>query len=361
MSLKLIKEAQLNSTISAERKAVLEVLKDVVGVKSLSELMEAFRPSGEDYTKWLEVIAGYAEEEGVPINTKGSFADVASAVLDNDPANPPEEMRAAIINKLWNDHKGAKHTNKVEKIAKAQEDEEAVRNAARSMMGRHRGDENEEDVYGASQGEESQHEIPSDGEGSDIVGDSNEEDDMFGYYIVNNGKVVTGPFDEEEDAYQALNDETNRGNEEENDSNDDKVLLGRADEDGYFVPSLDDIGEPHEDRISLGPVVLSTGSSPQENEEKSVPRYFTSKQTTEKADSTSMLQQAITTPREHISDALKKVEQEGKDAWKAHGVPKNPHPPKTMAHKSWEKGLKNAVKSEYGIDKPVLVTPSRKR
>lgn len=402
MSLKLIKEAQLATTISPDKLATYNVLKEAMGVNSLSALMEAFRPSPEDFAKWLEVIGGFAEEEGLSINQRSNFNDVASAVLDNDPANPPEEMRTAIINKLWNDHKAAKHLGKVEKLANAQEDEEAVRKAARSMMGKHRNSEDEEfDIFGASQGEEDQHKIPSahqdgdddDDNGTDNIVDhgDNQEDDMVGYYIVNNGRVVTGPFDDEEEAMQEMNDETTRGGDDS--ANEDKVLFGKADEDGYFIPDLDHededsdedgvdddnydnyngdeecddcntrIGVPHNDRLALGPVVTGPGGGRStEDEEKSVPRYFTSKhRAANEIDASSILHRAITTPREHISDALKNVENAGADAWKKHGTPKNPHPPKTMAHKAWEKGLKNAVKSQYGIEKNILVPPSRKR
>jgi hypothetical protein len=64
------------------------------------------------------------------------------------------------------------------------------------------------------------------------------------------------------------------------------------------------------------------------------------------------LQSIITRPRTTLNNALKGVESEGAKAFIASKLAQNPHPHKSLAHISWSKGFKNAVKSAFGFDKP---------
>lgn len=75
--------------------------------------------------------------------------------------------------------------------------------------------------------------------------------------------------------------------------------------------------------------------------------------------------QAITSPSDMLSQAVRAVEDEGASAWKSMVLPKNPHPKDSKAHKAWEKGMKSAAQSAFGFQqKPkdkVVKKPIRKK
>lgn len=85
----------------------------------------------------------------------------------------------------------------------------------------------------------------------------------------------------------------------------------------------------------------------------------TSKEEEEKGD---MFRQAITAPREKLSQAVKSVEQEGATAWRNVNLPRNPHPKKSQAYRAWEKGMKSAAKDALGLkDKPAPLPNKQRR
>jgi hypothetical protein len=76
----------------------------------------------------------------------------------------------------------------------------------------------------------------------------------------------------------------------------------------------------------------------------------------------SLLRSLISKPKDTLDQALKGVEDEGASAFDALGVPKNPHPQKSLAHKAWAKGLKNRVRDAFGFnEKPDAVKAKKRR
>jgi hypothetical protein len=76
----------------------------------------------------------------------------------------------------------------------------------------------------------------------------------------------------------------------------------------------------------------------------------------------SMFRQAITSPKEHLTAALKDVEAEGAKAWAKMQLATNPHPKKSPAFHAWAKGFKNSGKAGLGIvDKPASTSKPKKR
>lgn len=146
MSLKLIKEAVIDSNFSSTKKRTISMLESIIGKKSTRRIVESYQVSPDDYTQWLEVIKGYAADEGINIRTKSAFADTAFAVLENDPAPLAEDMKEAIVNTLWAHYKAEQQHSKVLKAGRAQEEEEQLKYALRKM--RNRSEENEESGFG---------------------------------------------------------------------------------------------------------------------------------------------------------------------------------------------------------------------
>ena len=91
MSLKLIKEANVLSTLDAPSLAAYKEIQKATGKETIAEIVvEAFRPTTSDYRKWLKTVVGYARdfnkalkdsgdtsEPPINLNTANGFKDVA--------------------------------------------------------------------------------------------------------------------------------------------------------------------------------------------------------------------------------------------------------------------------------------------
>lgn len=141
MSFTLLKSAIIESKFSATKKQTINVLEQQLGKKAAQSILESYQVSQQDYDTWLDVIQGYAAEEGININRKSDFQEVAFAVLENDPAPIDFDMQEAIVNTLWVNLKAKKQHSKVEKVARAKEEEEQLKYAIGKMK---KGEENEE-------------------------------------------------------------------------------------------------------------------------------------------------------------------------------------------------------------------------
>lgn len=134
MSLKLIREAQLRTTLSDAEIKALSVIKEAVGASTIVDIVEeSFTPSADDYDAWLRVVVGEAQDRGINLNKRSEFMQLVMDVLENDPAMPPVEMQEAIAQKMWQDYKAAKDEVRINKIAQAKEEEEKVE-AARKLI-----------------------------------------------------------------------------------------------------------------------------------------------------------------------------------------------------------------------------------
>ena len=328
MSLKLIKEANVLSTLDSKELAALTAIKHTTGKKSIAEIVESFKPSSQDYEQWMSVIVGYAKDEGININTKSAFAEVAGAVLENDPASPPADMQSAIINKLWTDRKSAKHQSKIDKIAQAQEEEEQLDQLLRSRS-------------------------DDEGDGPDTVDQESESGDEFGEYSSTDKFGVDDSDDSDIDDGEVSCPECGCKFHPDASSPDEDV----SDEDfGDEDPSAEEIGKS---------IVGSMRKHTQENEEQSRGPMTarTGEEVKQKAapSGNSIMHQVFTAPRKAVNAELKKIKEDGRAAAKAHSLPKNPHPEGSQAHSTWQRGSLEGWKARLGLDTPApRVKPKRK-
>lgn len=305
---RLLKEAQIVSKLDQSELKVLETARAALGKASIADLVESFNPSNEDYVEWLRVIAEEGAARGVALTRKGDFMDLAFEVLENDPMAPPYEMQEMIVNKLWNDYKAARHGARIEKIARAQEEEEALRAA---------------DEF-------------ADEFGGDDVGGSIDADD-----------VPSGAEVEFDDAPPA--DLPDEGSSEVSLSDDDIEAIAAR-----IVDQL----RSDEEAIGASPEVVST--PPVEQEVVSKPAVAKEEEEKGKPKKTN-LHQMLSGPRSTITQAQKEIEADGENAWKAHQLPSNPHPKKSIAYAAWERGMKRAVRAHFGLDDKPAVQPKKKK
>jgi len=422
MSLKLIKEAQLVTSISADELAALKVLQESTG-KSLAQLNEAFRPSPEDYDAWLRVLVDEAQERGISIAKKSAFAELAGEMLENDPMMPPPEMVDIIISKLWNDYKAIKSQVRIDKIGQAQEEEEQLHASMKALKSHDASETGDEDtgdsrIEGAERfgrmGGQSHKYSGYEGGYPYGPGSENEEasDPEVGYCVVDNGVVADGPYHTPGEAEESIHRFYNDGEH--------KVLFGRAEGNGYFLPvrqerEEEEYGARQQDARTLNPSInrrlyrandaetiqsrQRLGS--QENEEDAAvmdreDEALSSRQTrrslplsaksprigetpeggkwvladtdedeeaAKKADRSpeDIANAILKAPREVMRNATKGIKDEGAEAWKKHGLPKNPHPIKSAAYRHWQSGLRKAAMSDLGLEPVPDANPKRKK
>ena len=316
---RLFKEAQLASKLDATELKILETARVALGKESIADLVESFNPSPEDYATWLRIAAEEAAERGRHFS-KQEFLDLCfgegdyegNGMFDNDPNGaPPYEMQEMIADKLWADYRGARHGARVAKAAQAQEEEEALRAA---------------DEFANAEAED---DFP---QGGDTVGDAFEAEpsDCISSDDVPGGAEIDFELPEE-------------GGDEVSLSDDDIEAIAarivsqlKSDEDSFGGDDVEVEPEVEE------PVIA------REEEENSKPKKTN-------------LQQMLSGPRSTITQAQKEIEAEGEAAWKAHQLPANPHPKKSIAYGAWERGMKRAVKTHFGIDDKPVVQPKKKK
>jgi hypothetical protein len=346
MSLKLIREANVLSTLDATALAAFKEIQKATGKATIAEIVvEAFRPGPRDYRKWLSTIVGYAKDGGIKINTKNTFADIAGATLENDPANPPVEMHAAIINKLWADYGSSRQHAKVQKLAQSQEDEEF---------------DSVDDI-----------------DGIDDLGDTHEPghrregDDDDSYDAA--GKFGIADRDEDEHEHDVTCPECGCKfePEEADDEGDDE--LPEPEDDEYRDPD-DELGSrvggaERLGKFGKGPDGGHVGDEPLNYQEEETVRPashrrgpMTARVGEEVNNPEAIMRRVLTAPKEHMNNALKDIEADGTAAWTAHKLPQNPHAKGSLAFRKWNSGLKKAVKTHFGLDvAPATAKPKPKK
>lgn len=334
---RLLKEAQIVSKLDQSELKVLEAARAALGKASIADLVESFNPSNEDYVEWLRVIAEEGAARGVTLTRKSDFMDLAFEVLENDPMAPPYEMQEMIVNKLWNDYKAARYGARIEKVARAQEEEEALRAADEFANS-----EAEDDVDAITPdqvdlqlSDDAADEFADEFSGDD-VGDSIDADD-----------VPSGAEVEFDDAPPA--DIPNKGSSE--------VTLSDDDIEAIAARIVDQL-RSDEEAIGASPKVVST--PPVKQEVVSKPPVAKEEEEKGKPKKTN-LHQMLSGPRSTITQAQKEIEADGENAWKAHQLPSNPHPKKSIAYAAWERGMKRAVRAHFGLDDKPAVQPKRKK
>ncbi|PPD54366.1 MAG: hypothetical protein CTY12_03480, partial [Methylotenera sp.] len=133
MSFSLIKQALTESKFSPTTRQKIDVLTQQLGKEKAMRIVESFEITPDDYETWLNVILGYAEEEGINISRKGDFMEVAGAVLENDPVPMDIEMQGAVIKTLWNNYKAQQSHSKVQRAVRAKEEEEQLKYALKKF------------------------------------------------------------------------------------------------------------------------------------------------------------------------------------------------------------------------------------
>lgn len=337
MNLHMIKEAQIASTVDKSELAILETIKTALGKTSICDLLEAFKPTPADYDEWLSQIVGIAADEGRSITKAADFNELAFDVIDNDPNFPvfgnagdePGQMQQMIVAKLWTDYKAAKHGARIEKVVQRQQEEEELADVI-DAMSRPADDESDE----------------SDGISDDSCVDGGCDDESSDDLAFDDQPSATNP-----------SDQPDLGASDGDISAETIEAIVRRLLQGGIAPDADASDAGEEGKDSLPKIIrsqqMNVNNMANEEEES------TSKQPKNK---TTFLQQMLRGPRDNLTQALKDVEADGESAWKAHQIPDNPHPKKSMAHKAWERGMKKAVKGHFGFDeKPAVPAGKQKK
>ena len=167
MKLNLIKSAVFESDIAKRHnKRIVETVINKLGKRAAYRIFETYESNPKDYSKWLDVIVGYAKDEGVKLNNKSNFFDVAFAVLENDPANIDHNLQEAIANKLWIDYKASKQQSKIDRLHKVAREEEQLSYAIKRMKKKN-SFEDEQFLSGAGMEEEQESDWDTDEYGDD--------------------------------------------------------------------------------------------------------------------------------------------------------------------------------------------------
>ncbi len=311
---RLFKEAQLASKLDATELKILETARIALGKESIADLVESFNPDPEQYQDWLRVAAEVAAENGRHWSKREFIEFMLVDVFENDPIAPPYEMQEVVAEKLWRDYQSARQGARIDKVARAQEEEEALRAA-------------DEFANSEVDGEE---DFP---QGGDTVGDAFEpgcSDDISMSDVPAGAEVEFElPPEDEGEGEVTLSDD------------DIEAIAAR------IVSQLKSDEESFGDDEEVEPEVVAPVIA-REEEENSKPKKTN-------------LQQMLSGPRSTITQAQKEIESEGEAAWKAHQLPSNPHPKKSIAYGAWERGMKRAVKTHFGIDDKPVVQPKKKK
>ena len=311
---RLFKEAQLASKLDATELKILETARIALGKESIADLVESFNPDPEQYQNWLRVAAEVAAENGRHWSKREFIEFMLVDVFEHDPIAPPYEMQEVVAEKLWRDYQSARQGARIDKVARAQEEEEALRAA---------------DEFANSEAD-SEEDFP---QGGDSVGDAFEpeySDDISMTDVPAGAEVEFElPPEDEGEGEVTLSDD------------DIEAIAAR------IVSQLKSDEESFGDDEEVEPEVVAPVIA-REEEENSKPKKTN-------------LQQMLSGPRSTITQAQKEIEAEGEAAWKAHQLPANPHPKKSIAYGAWERGMKRAVKTHFGIDDKPVVQPKKKK
>ncbi len=384
MKLNLIKQAAKHKPVG-RKKEIFESVSEILGSEKAEQLFENFDVQPSDYKKWLEVIRGYAAEEGINIKRKNDFYDVAFAVLENDPLILDPGTQEAVVNTLWATYKTEQQHEKVQKVIRAKEEEEQLKYALRKMSGE--SEEEEEFLSGAGMEEE---------EDWDIDVDRFPEDEFDGDYIDQNDSPV---IDDDPNAMSHDLDTTDFDSEEGMDIDEKPIRRDRQMKKSRGIDDFDlaEESEEHSSPFSKGQLVTCKKTGKQHRIE--IPdgpgdmvgilvdgrikmvnsrdiESFSSHEEEESTDKNtgklSFLHDILTGEKtqEHLKQLQQKIENDGANAWTTHHakLPKNPHPKGSVAYKAWERGVKKAAheiwapkKVEMDIKQPKAKKPTNKR
>jgi len=395
MTFKLIREAQILAKLG-DKAARAQQIKTILGLSSITTLAEDaaedFQITPQHYQQWLQTVMSIAQERGITLAKRQNFNEIAFEILDNDSlvdalGGDAEATKGNILKALWQAYKVNQAHDKVQShvggiIDKAREDEEAASNLAGAqdgggfaqVLGASKGVENEEqhssrivrpvfqralkrgktnpypagslraalwnDAHSSIEDEEfddigvDTHDAASKMPPEDVDSDSLSPDDL--------ASKITGVSGGEDDIEAKIDNlearvaDLEAGEEGEHDEMDSDEVLNQERE---ANPEMD---EPK--NTTLPTQELNDTEYDEEEQVKS------------------LFMKALTSPKEHMSSALKSVEDEGSKAWLSMTMPKNPHPPKSPAHGAWAKGFKNSVKTGMGFDvKPREPAKKKKR
>jgi BMFP domain-containing protein YqiC len=421
MSFKLIREAQVLAKLGDKAKFVQNV-QAILGADSaagIPTLGEGFDPKNfqitpQHYTQWLNTVLDIAREHGKDAAKSQVFKDIAFEILDNDSlvdalGGNPEATKGKIVKALWaafkvNQQHGAVQDHVTGAIKKAREDEEAASQLVggedsgfAQVLDAAKGVENEETMFpvrrdrstlsavlrasktnpypkgslraamwdDAHKKVEDEEFDDADMAADDVAADAMppEEPDTDAMTPDDLASHITGArgddaaaagapdlearVDDLEDRLADLEHQEEQEPEHQDDMGDEDVMADAGAE--QDLPPMDDVEvetDPEGD-VDVDVRPEDEDRMPVENEEQKVSDLF---------------RKAITSPKEHMSAALKAVEDEGASAWHQLQVPTNPHPKKSPAHNAWMKGFKNSAKGALGIvDKPREPTSNRRK
>jgi hypothetical protein len=354
MTLKLLREVQLKTTLAPEERKILETLKAAVGAESIVSLVEtAFRPTDADYAKWLDVIRGYANDAGLNINKRSDFMDIAGAVLEAAPEDIPYTMHSPIMSKLWLRFKASRDDAKIEKQARAQEEEERVTQAINCMMEPVEDNEEDYDSYADTEARDMRSSA-DDPEASGTEAWWHDDSSMTDGDEYADDSITSGGPDMGDDP-MGSDDEGDFGQDDRYDERGNVDPNGMYDAGGHYVggDAMEDRRDHERDRTRDDTAVRSF-----ENEEAGATGTEAAASVPKKMN---VLQTMLAMPKKSINQTLKKVEDEGSVAWKQHSLPKNPHPEDSMAYKAWERGMKKAMKTAMGLDEKPAPAPKKKK
>jgi hypothetical protein len=375
---KLLREAQALEKLG-DKAPFAKQVQQILGVQSITDVMESapYEITPQDYQQWLPAIIDIAAERGVNINKKVEFMDLAHDLLDNDPkmdaiGGDSAAARRKVVSALWqmfkvNQAHGEVKDHVASAVTKAREEEEAAN-----------------DLVGAEGGFEQAFDTAKGVENEEIVKRRRNPYQPGTLRAMLWDEQNKGAEDEEFDDMDDMGDEGGAGEEmppadvdTDAMSPDDLAshIQGAAgdmdDEGGDDLDTrVDDLearvadleageaGEDHGDEVLDDEVPADMDSEmdmPDRHGEEKV--VDIPEEEEEKVSVSDLFRKAITSPKEHMSAALKAVEDEGASAWTAMTVPTNPHPKKSPAFHAWMKGFKGSAKEHLGIvDKPREVT-----
>jgi hypothetical protein len=379
---KLLREAQALEKLG-DKAAFVKNVQEILGVDSVTAVLESapYEITPEDYQQWLPAIIDIGAERGININKKVEFMDLAHELLDNDPkldaVGRDHATCRKIVSALWqmfkvNQAHGDVKTHVAGMVDKAREEEEAANGLVGGEGGFEqafataKGVENEERVRRRNPYQpgtlramlwDEQHKGMEDEEFDDIE-DIDAEADPMAAEEMPPEEVDTDSMSPDDLAAHIQGAE---GGEEDLDARLGDLEARVADLESGEAGEQEMDAEPEMD---MPPADVDAEADPEIDMEKDgddaevvdIPM-----EDEEKVSVSDLFRKAITSPKEHMSAALKAVEDEGASAWTALNVPANPHPKKTPAHNAWLKGFKNSAKAHLGIvDKPRDV-PSKHR
>lgn len=415
MSLKLIKEAQIITTVSGTELAVMKTLQQATG-KSFSALSENIDLSwsNDDDQKYLQEIPFIAQEFSdemgtkLNLNRRGDFDSVVYGMMEHDPKTElyDDKTRKAIANNLWLQFKSSKQQAKVSKMVQSHEEEERTRSALHDLVRDGDGpvaagmQDEEDEEYGGirapnyqtkngwsaeePEGETADTRVGSmerlgraggyvnrmSGAGSDITYGPGSENEEYGTRQQNVRKlnpILDREMYRKNDA-ETIQTRQRLGSQENEERGTVPVAAGlKGHGDEVFKTRkdyLDSIRRAEERRrVKQNNEQPETARYPEEDEEAGVMSAKTGEQVTSKSAKTpeEIARQILTAPREVMNNATKSFKEEGADAWKNHGLPKNPHPIKSAAHRHWREGLRKAAMADLGLEPKPDVKPTKRR